>query len=211
MLFPFLFAGIQRLSFLVPHGAAGPGFAFDVALAALLILPPTVLMGGTIPILTQALSRSLEDATRFHAFVYAFNTAGAVVGALAASFVLIPWLGLRNVMFAMAAINLAAGASFLVLSVRGSVAGGQAEVAGRARRTPASPAGLRRRRAARRLRHDGRADRADPSGRPLLRLVAVHLRHGRRRLRALHRHRQLRRLRAPADPAGPCCSSISAS
>ncbi|HSJ96941.1 MAG TPA: fused MFS/spermidine synthase, partial [Myxococcota bacterium] len=124
-LFPVLFAGVQRLSFLVPHGAAGLGFAFDVALAALLILPPTILMGGTIPILTQALSRSLEDATRFHAFVYAFNTAGAVVGALAASFVLIPWLGLRNVMFAMGAINVVVGATFVALST-----GARAPVAG---------------------------------------------------------------------------------
>ncbi len=96
------------------------GFAYDVVLAALLLLPPTILMGGTIPMLTQALSRSLEDATRFHAFVYAFNTAGAVVGALAAGFVLVPWLGLRKVMFAMGAINLVAGGVFLLLAARGA-------------------------------------------------------------------------------------------
>ena len=34
-------------------------------------------MGGTIPMLTQALARSLADATRLHALVYAINTAGA--------------------------------------------------------------------------------------------------------------------------------------
>src|SRR5690606_35459524 len=118
LLFPAFFGLVQRLSFAIPHGAAGVGFAFDVALAALLILPPTILMGGTIPILTQALSRSLEDATRFHAFVYAFNTAGAVAGALAASFLLVPWLGLRNVMFAMGAVNVLVGATFLALSGR---------------------------------------------------------------------------------------------
>ena len=55
-------------------------------------------MGGTIPILTQALARALDDATRFHAFVYAFNTAGAFLGALAAGFWLVPWLGLEGVM-----------------------------------------------------------------------------------------------------------------
>src|SRR5690606_9501574 len=118
LLFPAFFGLVQRLSFAIPHGAAGVGFAFDVALAALLILPPTILMGGTIPILTQALSRSLEDATRFHAFVYAFNTAGAGAGALAASFLLVPWLGLRNVMFAMGAVNVLVGATFLALSGR---------------------------------------------------------------------------------------------
>ena len=38
----------------------------------------------TQPALTQALSRSIADATRLHAWVYAFNTAGAFFGALAA-------------------------------------------------------------------------------------------------------------------------------
>ena len=83
LLFPTLFGVFQRISLFVPHGHAGLGFTFDVGLSALLIGPPTVLMGGTIPILTQALARSAVDATRFHALVYALNTAGAFVGALA--------------------------------------------------------------------------------------------------------------------------------
>ena len=116
--FPWLFEGAQAVSGLVPHGTTGAGFAFDVAIAALLIGPPSVLMGGTIPILTQALSRGLTDATRLHAFVYASNTGGAFVGALAAGFVLVPWLGLIRLMYAVAAVNLAAGAAFVVLGLR---------------------------------------------------------------------------------------------
>jgi predicted membrane-bound spermidine synthase len=115
ILFPRLFEGIQLLSSAIPHGPAGLGFAVDVGLAAVLIGPPTVLMGGTIPLLTQALARSLADATRFHAFVYAFNTAGAFFGALAAGFFLVPRLGLIRVMLAMGALNLAAGACFVLL------------------------------------------------------------------------------------------------
>ena len=106
---------MQALSFRIPHGSAGLGFAFDVALSALLVLPPAVLMGGTIPILTQALARSLEDATRFHALVYAFNTAGAFAGALAAGYWLVPSLGLVAVLVWMGGINLLAGATFLLL------------------------------------------------------------------------------------------------
>jgi spermidine synthase len=109
---------VRWLSLAIPHQAGGVGFALDVALSALLILPPAVLMGGTIPILTQALSRSLADATRLHAQVYAFNTAGAFLGALAASFVLIPWLGLEMVVIAMGSVNLVAGATFLALGRR---------------------------------------------------------------------------------------------
>jgi len=117
-LFPTLFRGVRWLSLAIPHEAGGLGFGLDVLLSALLILPPAVLMGGTIPILTQALSRSLADATRLHAQVYAFNTAGAFFGALAASFVLIPWLGLEWVVLAMGTVNLAAGATFLVIGRR---------------------------------------------------------------------------------------------
>ena len=119
MAFPWLFRLIQSLSFAIPHGPAGVGFAIDVALAALLVGPPAILMGGTIPILTQALSRSLDEATRFHAFVYAFNTAGAFAGALAAGFYLVPRLGLRDVMLAMGVVNLLAGSVFVALGLRG--------------------------------------------------------------------------------------------
>ena len=117
--FPWLFKGVQALSYAIPHGPAGTGFAIDVFLAALLIGPASILMGGTIPILTQGLARSLEDATRFHAFVYAFNTIGAFGGALAAGFYLVPRLGLVNVMLSMGVINLSAGAVFAALGFKG--------------------------------------------------------------------------------------------
>lgn len=116
-LFPTLFALAQALSFRLHLPSPALAFAFDVLLAALLIGPPTVLMGGTIPMLTQALSRSLADATRLHALVYAFNTAGAFLGALAAAFWLVPALGLVGVLRAMGAINLFAGAAFVVLGL----------------------------------------------------------------------------------------------
>ena len=116
--FPWLFSGIQALSFALPHTGPGLSFAIDVGLVSLLVLPPTILMGGTIPILTQALSKNLDDATRFHALVYAFNTAGAFVGALAAGFYLIPTFGLATVMIAVSATNLSVGALFVLLGLR---------------------------------------------------------------------------------------------
>jgi len=115
LLFPILFVGVQALSFRIPHAPGGLGFGFDVALSAILIVPPAVLMGGTIPVLTQALARSVGEATRVHAWVYAFNTLGAFFGALAAGFVLVPRLGLVGCMVAMGVLNLCAGAAFLVL------------------------------------------------------------------------------------------------
>ena len=115
LLFPTLFGVFQRISLFVPHGNAGLGFAFDVGLSALLIGPPTVLMGGTIPILTLALAGDLKHATRIHALVYGFNTAGAFVGALAGGFFLIPLWGLDGVVYAMGCVNLVAAAIFAQL------------------------------------------------------------------------------------------------
>jgi spermidine synthase len=122
LLFPVLFAGARRLSVSLPVGG-GAGlealaFAADVALSALLILPPAILMGGTIPVLTQALSTGIDDATRTHARIYASNTFGAVAGALGAGFFLIPALGLIGTLRGMALLNGLAGAAFLWLGRR---------------------------------------------------------------------------------------------
>jgi len=123
LLFPLLFAALRVVSLWVPGGSEALSFSVDVGLTALLIGPPVVLMGGTIPLLTQALATSLRDATRFHALVYAFNTAGAFAGALVAGFFLVPWLGLQNSVLLMGVVNLAAGSSFIALGLRGSERG----------------------------------------------------------------------------------------
>jgi spermidine synthase len=115
LLFPLLFRAAQALSLRLPLGSSGLGFSLDVLLSALLIGPPAVLMGGTIPILTQALARDLQDATRVHALVYAFNTGGAFLGALAAGFWIVPALGLVGALIAMGCLNLFAGAAFFAL------------------------------------------------------------------------------------------------
>jgi spermidine synthase len=140
LLFPWLFAGVRALSLGLPQGAPALAFAFDVGLSALLVLPPTILMGGTIPLLTQGLSRDLEDATRFHSAVYGFNTAGAFVGALTGAFVLIPALGLEQSIRLMGVVNLAAGLCFVAL--RRSEQGGAALHAERANVTAPRITGL---------------------------------------------------------------------
>ena len=116
--FPWLFGAAQRVSFLVAPGQEAVSFAFDVLLCALLLGPPTVAMGGTIPLLTQALSRTVAESTRVHAWIYATNTAGAFAGALAGGFALVPWLGLDGVLRTMGLVNLAAGAIFVALGRR---------------------------------------------------------------------------------------------
>jgi len=118
LIFTELFAGVRALSLLLPVGSPGISFAIDIFLCALLVLPPAILMGGTIPMLTQALSRNRDDSTRFHALIYAFNTAGAFVGALAAGFWLVPTYGLVTTCVAMGLVNLFTGGLFAILGVR---------------------------------------------------------------------------------------------
>jgi predicted membrane-bound spermidine synthase len=117
--FPLLFAAALALSARLPFQHDPAAFVADVALTVLLIGPPTVLMGGTIPLLTQALPRSLADATRFHALVYGLNAGGAFAGALAAAFALIPALGISGTLRAMGVLNLLAGATFTGLGALG--------------------------------------------------------------------------------------------
>jgi len=113
--FPWLFEAARAISPHLPGSQGVLGFGLDVALSALLVGPPAVCMGATIPFLTQALARGLGDATRIHALVYGWNTAGAFVGALAAGFWLVPALGLVGVLAAMGTVNLAAGAALALL------------------------------------------------------------------------------------------------
>ncbi len=111
--FPWLFSGIDGATstwgFSAPWGVVWQG----TLCAVLLIVPPTLCMGGTVPILTRALSRTLEGSTAVHARVYATNTAGAFLGALAAGFLLVPGLGLPGTVRLAALLNLAAAFYFL--------------------------------------------------------------------------------------------------
>jgi spermidine synthase len=79
-----------------------------LALSVLILFPPTLLMGATLPVLVKA---TLGDRERFGftaGRLYAFNTTGAVAGAALAGFVLLPALGGRLT------IALAAAANFLI-------------------------------------------------------------------------------------------------
>ena len=54
--------------------------------SAMALIIPTTLMGGTLPALSQFVSRQPENLRGYLSFLYGFNTFGAVLGALAAGF-----------------------------------------------------------------------------------------------------------------------------
>lgn len=126
LVFPWLFGGVDSLtarwSFAPPWILIMEGSVT----AAVLIGLPTICMGGTVPLLTRALSESVEAATSIHARVYAINTLGAFVGTLAAGFFLVPLLGLPDTLRTAAVLNLAAAGFF---AFRARAAHGQSPVA----------------------------------------------------------------------------------
>jgi spermidine synthase len=119
VLLPFALAALPGAS--LPLRAAF-GFSYDgwslsqTALACALLLPPTVLMGGTLPLLSQAAGGGHAAPARVAGALYALNTCGAVLGALAAGYWLLPTAGNRATGWIAAGANLAAAALLFAAS-----------------------------------------------------------------------------------------------
>src|SRR5437667_4115332 len=79
------------------------------ALSVGLLLGPTILMGGTLPLLAAWLQRQSEDAGRWSARFYSINSLGAVVGAGLAGFYLVEGLGLVASVQMTALVNVLIG------------------------------------------------------------------------------------------------------
>ncbi len=87
------------------------------AFAFLFVLIPTVLMGGTLPLLVFA-AREDEPLESRLPRLYAVNTLGAAAGTLLAAYVLVPRLGLDGTLFAGALTNACIGLAALLLASR---------------------------------------------------------------------------------------------
>ena len=65
-------------------------------LAAGVLLPPAILMGGTLPLMSQHVVGNSGSLGRVGTLMYGFNTLGAATGALTAGFWLPAWLGFNG-------------------------------------------------------------------------------------------------------------------
>ncbi len=75
-------------------------------LGFLVLLPPTTLMGATLPVLSRACVRHPKGLARQVGVLYGVNTAGAVLGGFAAGFWMIGRLGMYQTLLVGAVINL---------------------------------------------------------------------------------------------------------
>jgi len=117
---PFVLALAHRV-YVSAAGALGLGGGVSVALrftlAALVLLVPTTLMGGTLPVLTRAFMGTERDRLKPSlGWLYGINTLGAVAGTALAGFFLIEYVGIRASLWATAAVNLGLGAAALALA-----------------------------------------------------------------------------------------------
>ena len=99
-----------------PSAGVSPALlAARIGLVAVVLLPPTVAMGGTLPLFVRQFVVGGEGLSRRVGFLYGVNTLGAAVGTAAAGFLLLPVLGLQGTIMVAAALNITAGGIALSL------------------------------------------------------------------------------------------------
>lgn len=111
LLFHLIFTGVVGLSYdvLIPAIGSSAGItALKWLLAAVLILPQTVLLGMTFPLMSGGLIRRYpgQDGNLLGG-LYFTNSMGAALGALASAFVLLPAFGLPGTLVTAGVVNVA--------------------------------------------------------------------------------------------------------
>ncbi|MBD3237178.1 MAG: spermidine synthase, partial [Candidatus Eisenbacteria bacterium] len=96
--------------------ALGPFLIFKFAVSFLLLIPLTILMGGTLPLAVRYVTRRFEQAGASIGTLYGINTIGGVVGTFAAGFLLLPYLGVRASILIAFAANAAVCVAALLLA-----------------------------------------------------------------------------------------------
>jgi predicted membrane-bound spermidine synthase len=87
-------------------------------LCVLTVLPAALLMGATFPVAARLWAAGAGGLGSKLGGVYAGNVAGAIVGSLAAGFVLVPLLGAHHSLLLLACVNVAIGAALFLSTGR---------------------------------------------------------------------------------------------
>ena len=86
-----------------------------VIVSALILLAPSVLMGGTFPVMVRYVARQRATFGNAVGRLYSLNTAGGVAGCAAAGFFLIEAMGIRGASYWAVAVSLLVGLAALAL------------------------------------------------------------------------------------------------
>src|SRR5215471_6839227 len=115
---PLIFAALPRVyqSFWSLHLSFLALSIVRFVFATLVLIVPTALMGATLPVLSSFYARDIGRIGLRVGSLYAVNTFGAVLGAAATGFVLIPMLGLKATTSTAATMNILLGLVALFVS-----------------------------------------------------------------------------------------------
>jgi len=105
---PWLIDGAQPIYLLIYQNTHTSFYVFSLirfVFSGLLLLVPATLMGATLPVLTRFFVRSPDHIGWSVGILYAVNTFGAVLGASAAGFLLIPHLGVLKTIYLACLFN----------------------------------------------------------------------------------------------------------
>jgi spermidine synthase len=108
-----------RVPYVALHGLEGSYAtlaALRALLAALVLLPPTTMMGGTFPALTRYWVRASADIGRGAGLLYFVNTSGAIAGCLLTGFIMLEHLGLSGTTKVASVLNISVALVALFLS-----------------------------------------------------------------------------------------------
>jgi spermidine synthase len=119
----------------VMHGM--PSILFRAFICAICLLPPTILMGASLPAIAQWI-RSTPRGVSWLGLLYGGNTAGAVFGCLLAGFFLLRVSDMLTTTLVAAAINVVVAMCSVSLSKRIPFYGEAMEEEGQAKRAPAT-------------------------------------------------------------------------
>jgi spermidine synthase len=101
-------------------------FQLDMVRSLWAILPPAILWGASFPLAVAALAGAGREGGRVMGSVYAANTAGAIVGALATSLLLVPWIGTQQTQRVLLCAAAVSGVIVLLPYVRATKSMGMA-------------------------------------------------------------------------------------
>ena len=116
---PYLLLWMDKayIHFIPEIGHDGLGvLGLRIGISALLLIVPTMLMGGTLPILIRFVSRRDECFGRDLGTLYSVNLAGAVIGSALTGFILIRVLGISGTLGVAVLVNLSIGFAALLMS-----------------------------------------------------------------------------------------------
>ena len=110
LVWPLILGALSALYVLIHRNVTSEFYTLSLMRFVLtfgVLLIPSFLMGGTLPVLTRFFVKRLEQLGTNVGILYALNTFGAVIGCVAAGFFLIEFLGVRNTLLVGVAINFA--------------------------------------------------------------------------------------------------------